>query len=109
MRLKVRGGTVQHDEPSLCVSCRHSTIIRGQGFRDEIVECGRLSWENNRIDFRVTSCSDYSDRSLPELRKMEEIAWVLRVDKLRAPIGFVRAKDVDKDERHKLSDGGEFD
>ena len=68
----------------------------------------RLSYGHRRIRFRVTSCSDYSDRSVPSIRKMEEIAWVLRTDGHRREIGFVKSKDLEEDERYALSDG-EFD
>ena len=42
MRLKIVGGTADHGEPSLCLTCRLATIIKGQRLRDEIVNCGRL-------------------------------------------------------------------
>ena len=40
MRVNVRGGTAQHGEPSLCLSCRSATIVKGARLRDDIVECG---------------------------------------------------------------------
>ena len=42
MRVKVRGGTVQHGQPSLCLTCRSATIVKGPRLRDDIVECSRL-------------------------------------------------------------------
>ena len=39
MHLKIRGGTVNHGDPSLCSTCRFATIIKGQRPSDEIVEC----------------------------------------------------------------------
>jgi hypothetical protein len=78
MRLKIRGGTVQHGEASLCVTCRHATIVKGRSFREEIVQCDRLSSGHDLIPFPVTSCSGYSDRRLPSIRDMEDIAWILR-------------------------------
>jgi hypothetical protein len=35
---------------------------------------------------------------------MEEIAWVLRTDPRRNQIGFVPSRQVDRRERHRLSD-----
>ena len=61
MRFKIRGGTADHGEPSLCVTCRFATIVKGQRLRDEIVECSRLS-DHSRITFAVGSCSGYADR-----------------------------------------------
>jgi hypothetical protein len=102
MRLKVRGGTVQHGETSLCVTCRHATIVKGRSFSEEIVQCGRLSSGNDLIRFAVTSCSGYSDRRHPSLWEMEDIAWILRTDPKRTQIGFVQARELDPDERHVL-------
>lgn len=76
MRLKIRGGTVQHGEPSLCLTCRHATIVKGQGLRDEIVQCDRLSAGHDLIRFPVTFCTGYSDRRHPSLREMEDLAWI---------------------------------
>ena len=104
MRLKIRGGTVQHGESSLCVSCRYATVVKGQSLRDEIVECGQLSSEHNRIAFPVTSCTGYSDRRLPSLREMEDTAWILRTDPRRNQIGFVHAHELKPKERHVLPD-----
>ena len=42
MRVNVRGGTVQHGRPSLCLTCRSATIVKGPSLHDEIVECSRL-------------------------------------------------------------------
>ena len=39
MRVKIRGGTVNHGDPSLCSTCRFATIVKGQRLRDEIGEC----------------------------------------------------------------------
>ena len=104
MRLKIQGGTVQHDSESLCSSCRHATIVKGRNLGDEIVECGRLTSGHNWIRFRVSACSDYADRRRASLREMEEIAWVLRTDANRKPIGFVKAGDLKSKDRYVLPD-----
>ncbi len=104
MRLKIRGGTVQHGETSLCVTCRHATIVKGRSLREEIVQCDRLSSGHDLVPFPVTSCSGYSDRRLPSIREMEEIAWILRTDASRKHIGFIQARDLKPRERHVLPD-----
>ncbi len=104
MRLKIVGGTAQHGEPSLCLSCRHATIVTGAGLRDHIVDCGRLSSARSRVPFQVISCSGYSDRRQPSLREMEEIAWVLRTDAQKNQIGFVQARDLKPRDRYVLPD-----
>jgi hypothetical protein len=103
MRLRIRGGTANHSEPSLCLTCRFATIIQGSRLRDEIVECGRLS-DQSRITFRVTACTGYVDRTHPSIRDMEEIAWVLRSDPKRNEIGFVKASALKPRDRYVLPD-----
>jgi hypothetical protein len=104
MRIKIRGGTARDDEPSLCLTCRHATIIRGRNLRDEIIECGLLYRDDSRITFPVAYCSGYSDRRQPTLREMEEMAWVLRTDRRNRLIGFVPARNLRRKERHVLED-----
>jgi hypothetical protein len=94
MRLRIEGGTTRHDQPSLCLSCRYATVVRGVSLRDEIVECRRLSEPHNRIGFPVTFCTGYIDRTHPSISEMEEIAWILRSDPKRNQVGFVKASDL---------------
>jgi hypothetical protein len=103
MRVKIRGGTVNHGEPSLCSSCRFSTTIKGARLGDEIVSCG-ARYTPRRILFRVTSCSEYVHRSQPSLFHMEEIAWVLRSNPSGKKVGFVQARRLSEDERHVLEE-----
>ena len=104
MEIKVRGGTADHGQRSLCETCRWSTIIRGTRLGEEIVECAQLSQENQRVRFQVASCSDYKDRSQPELRAMEEIAWILRSDPRRNQMGFVKNSQLAPHERKVLGE-----
>jgi len=104
MRIKIDGGTVQHGEPSLCLTCRHATIVQGPSLKDRIVDCGQLSSTHSRVSFAVNSCSSYSDRRLPSIQEMEDIAWVLRTDSRSKSIGFVRAKDLKPHDRYVLPD-----
>jgi len=103
MRLKVHGGTANGGEPSLCLSCRFATVVKGQRLRDEIVECSQLS-DCARVTFHVTRCTGYADRRQPSLREMEETAWVLRSDPRRNEMGFVRASTLKPAERYVLGD-----
>jgi len=104
MRIKIRGGTVKHGEPSLCLNCRHAMIVEGVNLRQRIVECTELSIQHSRITFPITSCTRFADRRQPSLREMEEIAWVLRTDPKRNQVGFVRARELKPRDRHLLSD-----
>ena len=99
MPLKVRGGTAIHGEPSLCLTCCHATVIKGQRLRDEFVVCERF-YPERRVYFPVHSCTSYRDVRLPSIREMEEIAWILKSDPKRNTIGFVHAGTLDDDEKH---------
>lgn len=104
MRFKIYGGTARDDEPSLCLSCRRATIIRGRTLHDEIIECSMLDRDDNRVTFPVTSCSSYSDRRQPTIFQMEQIAWELRSDRKAGPIGFHPPKRRARDLEHVLDD-----
>lgn len=104
MRIKVRGGTIDHGQQSLCESCRWSTVIRGARLGDEIVECRQLSYHNQRVPFAVASCSAYRHVNHPGVEEMEAIAWILRSDPLRNQVGFVQSKRLPDDERFVLDE-----
>jgi hypothetical protein len=104
MRLRIKGGTARHDQPSLCLSCRYATVVKGVSLRQEIIECRRLSDPHNRITFPVTFCNGYIDRGHPTIQEMEETAWILRSDPKRNQMGFVRASDLKPKDRYVLPD-----
>ena len=93
MYLKIHGGTAPGDANSLCHTCRYATVVRGTRLNEELIECSRLN-DETRINFAVKTCSVYSDRSMPSLDRMEDIAWILRTDVKRKQVGFVRASDL---------------
>jgi hypothetical protein len=104
MRIRIRGGTVQHGEASLCLTCRYATVVKGQSLREEIIQCSLLSSGHDLIRFPVTSCSGYSDRRHPSIRDMEDIAWILRTDPKRKQIGFIQARQLKPKDRYVLPD-----
>ena len=99
--IKIHGGTAREGEPALCLNCRHASIVQGVSARDQVIRCASL---DSRMTFRVTSCTQYIHRDHPSLWHMEDIAWILRTDPKRKQIGFVRSKDLKRDERHVLDD-----
>ena len=103
MQLKIHGA-VRPGEPSLCVTCRHATIVQGPGLQDRIVDCSQLSSRDSRVSFPVHSCSAYSDRRHPSVREMEDIAWILRTDARKKSIGFVQGRELKPRERFVLTD-----
>ena len=102
MRIKIRGGTVQHGESSLCMACRYATVVKGQSLREEIVQCDRLSEGHNLVRFPVTFCTGYVDRRHPSIREMEDLAWILRTDAARKQIGFIQARKLEPKDRYVL-------
>ena len=103
MNFKIKGGTTSDQTTSLCLSCRSATIISGPGLTDRIIACAQLD-KNDRITFVVTSCTAYSDKSLPSLYYMEDIAWILRSDPKRNQVGFVRSRNLSFEDRHVLEE-----
>jgi len=104
MRVRIRGGTVNHGEPSLCLTCRSSIVARGPRLGDEIVACRSLLLGHRQIGFPVTSCSGYSDVRHPTLWYLEDIGWVLRSDPKRKTIGFADARDLSDEEKHVIEE-----
>ena len=104
MRIKVKGGTVDHGSQPLCETCRWATIIRGKRLGEEIVDCDQPYDRSRRILFPVVSCSRYSDSRIASLREMEEMAWVLRSDPRRNQLGFVHSARLPDEERFVLDE-----
>jgi hypothetical protein len=90
MNIKIEGGTAEFGQPSLCLSCRSATVVRGASEAHQLVKCSHLEAQ---VTFTVTSCSQYVHKNHPSIWDMEEIAWVLKTDPKRKQIGFVRPGD----------------
>ena len=93
---KVYGGTPVGSE-SRCDTCTHARIIQGYAESEKIVLCTSL-YDPIRIPFKVSQCSDYDDKRLPTVQRMEEIAWFLRSKSAGNAAGFVCAADVKSDD-----------
>ena len=104
MRVNIRAGTVRHDGPSLCLSCRSALVIRGVTLREEIVQCARLDAPTSRVEFPVTFCTGYVSRNHPSLMEMEDTAWILGSDRRSKEIGFVKSSRLDFLKRHVLDE-----
>ena len=74
MRIKVHGGTAC-GEGSLCTTCSHAIITRGQRLDDEIV---------------------------PSLTQLMEEAWVLQPGSKRQRAGFVKGSELRREEMAEL-------
>ena len=103
MRVKVHGGTVQHGDSSLCNTCCHSKIIRGETLNERIVECTASAMSTLIIPFRVTSCNTYHDSRGPSYMDLVRMAWILTPHGTKKrPAGFVRGEDLTPGELDKV-------
>jgi hypothetical protein len=63
-----------------------------------------------RVTFKVTSCSDYADQSVPTYWDLMQQAWILRPESGKKPAGFVRASDLrDEEFSRYMSELGKHD
>jgi len=75
-----------------------SRITRGRRLDEELVFCDASHIRTTQITFKVTSCSDYSDQSLPTYFDLLQQAWILQPASRKRPAGFVRASDLRDEE-----------
>jgi hypothetical protein len=101
MRIKIHGGTPTNDGGSLCNTCRYSRITRGRTLDEELVMCDASHMRTTRITFKVTSCSHYTDHSVPGYFELLQQAWILQPASRKRPAGFVRASDLRDEEFSK--------
>jgi len=91
--IRIRSGTPQGAE-SLCNSCYWAHIQRGFAESEEVVLCAFLRRARS-VPFKVSQCTDYSDKRIPSKRDMEDIAWIIRTKDVNRAIGFASQKEVD--------------
>ena len=102
MRIKIHGGTPTQTGDSLCNTCRNGRITRGRRVDEEIVFCDVSHMFPTRITFKVTSCSEYNDHSVPSYWELMQQAWILRPESRKRPAGFVRASDLRDEELERF-------
>jgi len=61
---------------SLCNSCHWAHIQHGFAESEEAVLCVFLR-PARMVPFKVSQCTDYTDKRIPSRRDMEEIAWII--------------------------------
>ena len=99
MLIKVYGGTRPQAQQNLCDTCRHSSIVRGRSQDEEAIFCRGVVMHGVRVTFKVTSCSDYDDDREASYPELLEKAWILTPGSRRRPAGFVRASDLQDEEK----------
>ena len=96
--IRIRSGIPQGSE-SLCNSCYWAHIQRGFAESEEVVLCAFLQ-PARPVPFKVSQCTDYSDKRIPSKRDMEDIAWIIRTKDINRPMGF-----ASRGEDHDAKDG----
>ena len=86
MSIVIRNGKSQASE-SLCNSCYWAHIQRGFAESEEVILCAFLR-QPRAVPFKVSYCTDYSDKRVPSRRDMEEIAWIIRTKDVNRQVGF---------------------
>jgi hypothetical protein len=99
---KVQGGTPDHGEASLCMSCRHASIVKGMRESEMLIQCSEL-YNIPVVPFeKVTNCTLYSQKGLPSLAAMKEIALDINLSQpvsLKKVSGFAgKTEKPDDDE-----------
>jgi prophage tail gpP-like protein len=98
MVFKVRDGTASGSGSTLCATCRHSIVVRGQTLDEEFVQCRATPMGVTRVTFKVTSCSAYMDHKQPTYMEMMQEAWILQPGSKKRKAGFIRASDLREEE-----------
>jgi hypothetical protein len=75
-KITVKNGTPMHGE-SLCKTCTHAHWQKGFRESEETVFCS-WGWEGLRcIPFAVAECTHFTNKLIPTVAAMEEIATIL--------------------------------
>lgn len=77
---------------SRCDTCSSARIIQGYAESERIVFCDAM-YPPTRIPFKVSQCSMYEDRRLPDFSAMKAIAWQIRTKSAGSVAGFVTVRD----------------
>ncbi len=100
MRIKVRGGTIEGGDGTLCVSCRNAVIVKGPNLKSERVMCEKFPYGSDaEVTFPVKECSVYDYKATTSVHDMYATAWVLRTDGKGRSIGFVPYKNLTREEK----------
>ena len=96
LRKGVRGGTVSGSQPSLCRSCRNACIRQGAAESQFQIIC-QATYPDRELKFEVYECTEYDKRSDPEMKRMEDVAWILRTNpKQKGQLGFFSPTQLKK-------------
>lgn len=100
LKLKIQNGT--RSGKRLCDTCAHGQVMKGDADSEEVVRC---NFGDFVVPLRVIECTNYQDKSVPQLHEMKAIAWILRTERSGQRIGFVSPQRWRAEKRAK----GDFD
>ena len=90
INFKISNGATPKAGKSLCVTCKHASVIKGQNC-EELIFCGGDMWPHGKpVPFRVAECGSYHPMNVPWLHEMEQMAWKVEARKRDKP-GFAGA------------------
>lgn len=95
MRVKIQGGTLDSKE-NLCGGCKYALIMKGHKQSEQQRYCNRLD-RPVQIGFIVAECTEFRKREEPELKRMEDTAWIVRTNNSGQAIGFISNKQFRND------------
>lgn len=93
------GDTPKHDH-DLCKTCANAFFIEGRSLNEGFKGCNELPKEK-WVQYPVTACSMYCDKTKQSKHEMEKIATIIEVNKRGEFIGF---RPPDRRERKPWED-----
>jgi hypothetical protein len=85
--VNIRNATPKGNTP-LCETCSWAHIQYGFAESEQSVQCN-YGWDFLReVPFPVRACTNYNNRTLPDMAAMEKLAWKLEFRRSAHPLGF---------------------
>jgi hypothetical protein len=85
--ITIRNATPKGSQ-SLCDTCTHAHGQLGFADSERTVYCGYFWSTPMEVTFAVRQCSNYYNKTLPDIEKLEKIAWELNFRRTNHPLGF---------------------
>lgn len=90
INFKISNGATPKAGKSLCVTCKHASVVKGQNC-EELIFCNSDMWPHGKpVPFRVAECGSYHPLNVPWMHEMEQMAWKVEARRREKP-GFAAA------------------
>lgn len=100
MHIKVKGGTVNASEPSLCSNCQYRTRFRTESNR-EVVRCEMF--EQNIVE-KVVECDQYFQQGMLGVWQLKDRAWILQ-ENAKGKMVFIPYHKLSREDAQKVMEG----